>query len=260
MTTSVLVLGAGFGGLELSHPALGGAGRTGRHHADRPGRRVRVRLLEARRDVRQADARRRAAALPRPREARRAVPSGDGSRRSIPVAGAWSTDLDAYDADVLVVALGADYDLAATPGLAEAGNEFYSVAGRERAARGAPVVRRGARRSSACAARRSSARRRRARRRCCCTITCASAACATPSAIQVVMPFGTPIPPSPATSRGDPGGVRRARHRVRARPPRRVARPGRARGRARRRTGACRSTCSSASPCTACPPSSRTPA
>jgi sulfide:quinone oxidoreductase len=34
-----------------------------------------------------------------------------------------------YEADFLVVALGADYDLAATPGLAECGNEFYSVAG-----------------------------------------------------------------------------------------------------------------------------------
>ena len=42
-----------------------------------------------------------------------------------------ATDLDTYEADVLVVALGADYDLAATPGLAEAGNEFYSVAGAE---------------------------------------------------------------------------------------------------------------------------------
>ena len=41
------------------------------------------------------------------------------------------TDLDAYEADFLVVALGADYDVAATPGLAEAGNEFYSVAGAE---------------------------------------------------------------------------------------------------------------------------------
>jgi len=40
-----------------------------------------------------------------------------------------TTDLDAYEADVLVVALGADYDLAATPGLAEAGHEFYSEAG-----------------------------------------------------------------------------------------------------------------------------------
>jgi sulfide:quinone oxidoreductase len=35
-------------------------------------------------------------------------------------------------ADVLVVALGADYDQAATPGLTEGGNEFYSVTGAER--------------------------------------------------------------------------------------------------------------------------------
>src|SRR5712691_3713524 len=39
-----------------------------------------------------------------------------------------------HEADVLIVALGADYDLDATPGLAEAGNEFYSVAGAERLA------------------------------------------------------------------------------------------------------------------------------
>src|SRR5438477_5090563 len=43
-----------------------------------------------------------------------------------------STDVGTHEADVLVVALGADYDLDATPGLAEAGNEFYSVAGAER--------------------------------------------------------------------------------------------------------------------------------
>ncbi len=42
-----------------------------------------------------------------------------------------TTDLDTYEADVLVVALGADYDLDATPGLTEAGNEFYSVEGAE---------------------------------------------------------------------------------------------------------------------------------
>ncbi len=41
------------------------------------------------------------------------------------------TDAGTYEADVLVVALGADYDVAATPGLAEAGNEFYSVTGAE---------------------------------------------------------------------------------------------------------------------------------
>ena len=42
------------------------------------------------------------------------------------------TDAGEHDADVLVVALGADYDMDATPGLAEHGNEFYSVAGAER--------------------------------------------------------------------------------------------------------------------------------
>ena len=41
------------------------------------------------------------------------------------------TDAGEYEADILVVALGADYDLRATPGLAEAGTEFYSVAGAE---------------------------------------------------------------------------------------------------------------------------------
>ena len=42
------------------------------------------------------------------------------------------TNRATYDADVLVVALGADYDVAATPGLAEGGHEFYSVAGATR--------------------------------------------------------------------------------------------------------------------------------
>jgi len=39
------------------------------------------------------------------------------------------TDKGRYDADVLLVALGADYDIAATPGLSEAGDEFYSFRG-----------------------------------------------------------------------------------------------------------------------------------
>ena len=45
-----------------------------------------------------------------------------------------TTDAGEHEADVLVVALGADYDMEATPGLSEAGNEFYSVAGAERMA------------------------------------------------------------------------------------------------------------------------------
>ncbi|HEX3453811.1 MAG TPA: FAD/NAD(P)-binding oxidoreductase, partial [Gaiellaceae bacterium] len=43
-----------------------------------------------------------------------------------------TTDGGSYDADVLVVALGADYDVGATPGFAEGGFEYYSVAGAER--------------------------------------------------------------------------------------------------------------------------------
>jgi sulfide:quinone oxidoreductase len=43
-----------------------------------------------------------------------------------------STDKGSYDADILVVALGAEYDFAATPGFAEGGLEYYSLAGAER--------------------------------------------------------------------------------------------------------------------------------
>lgn len=49
-----------------------------------------------------------------------------------PVARRVTTNRETYNADVLVVALGADYDFAATPGLIEGGNEFYSVKGAER--------------------------------------------------------------------------------------------------------------------------------
>jgi sulfide:quinone oxidoreductase len=42
-----------------------------------------------------------------------------------------TTDAGSYDADILVVALGADYDFAATPGFQEGGLEYYSVAGAE---------------------------------------------------------------------------------------------------------------------------------
>lgn len=42
------------------------------------------------------------------------------------------TDARTYDPDYLVVAMGADYDFAATPGLAEGGQEYYTLAGAER--------------------------------------------------------------------------------------------------------------------------------
>jgi sulfide:quinone oxidoreductase len=43
-----------------------------------------------------------------------------------------TTDQGSYDADILVVALGADYDMDAVPGFVEGGFEYYSVAGAER--------------------------------------------------------------------------------------------------------------------------------
>jgi sulfide:quinone oxidoreductase len=109
------------------------------------------------------------------------------------------TDLDTYEADVLIVALGADYDLDATPGLAEAGHEFYSVAGAESLHDVLPSFVAGTAIVGVCGA----------------PFKCPPA----PSEaaflldeflrergvrhdvrIQVVIPFGTPIPPSPATS------------------------------------------------------------
>ncbi len=49
-----------------------------------------------------------------------------------PVTRRVATDVGTHDADFLVVAMGADYDMAATPGLAEGGYEYYSLAGAER--------------------------------------------------------------------------------------------------------------------------------
>lgn len=46
-----------------------------------------------------------------------------------PVAKSVVTDAGTFDADIMVVALGADLDPSATPGLVEGGHEFYTVAG-----------------------------------------------------------------------------------------------------------------------------------
>ena len=43
-----------------------------------------------------------------------------------------TTDAGSYDADFVVVALGADYDMAATPGFEAGGHEYYTLAGAER--------------------------------------------------------------------------------------------------------------------------------
>jgi sulfide:quinone oxidoreductase len=110
-----------------------------------------------------------------------------------------TTDGGAHEADVLVVALGADYDLAATPGLAEAGNEFYSVAGAERLRQVLPTFSKGRAIVGVCAA----------------PFKCPPAPSETAlllhdyltargirkdCEISIILPFGTPVPPSPTTS------------------------------------------------------------
>ena len=110
-----------------------------------------------------------------------------------------TTDAGTYDADVLVVALGADYDVDATPGLTEGGNEFYSVAGAERLREVIPTFSKGRAivgvtstpfkcppaPSEAALLLHDYLTRRGAREDC---------------EISLVMPFGAPIPPSPETS------------------------------------------------------------
>ncbi len=49
-----------------------------------------------------------------------------------PMARRVATDKGTHDADFLVVAMGADYDFDATPGLREGGHEYYTLAGAER--------------------------------------------------------------------------------------------------------------------------------
>lgn len=110
-----------------------------------------------------------------------------------------TTDRAVYQADVLVVALGAEYDFSATPGLIEHGNEFYSVPGAQRLGEVLPTFTRGAAVIGVCGP----------------SFKCPPA----PSEaailldeylrahgvrddvlVKVVMPFGVPVPPSPETS------------------------------------------------------------
>ncbi len=110
-----------------------------------------------------------------------------------------TTDAGLYEADVLVVALGADYDFDATPGLAES-NEFYSVAGAQRLSELLPDFKQGRAIIGVCGA----------------PFKCPPAPSETAlllhdylltrgvrqdCEITFVLPLGTPVPPSPDTSR-----------------------------------------------------------
>ena len=142
MKKRILILGAGFGGLELSTVL-----------SEQLGDDVEVTLIDkndafvfgfSKLDVMFGRATADAVRLPyseiaKPgvRVLRETVTAIDPEARRV------STDAGTHEADALVIALGADYDIDATPGLAEAGNEFYSVAGSERLAAIIPAFSRG---------------------------------------------------------------------------------------------------------------------
>jgi sulfide:quinone oxidoreductase len=199
METRVVVLGAGFGGLELATML-----------SEALGDEVDLTLIDkndafvfgyAKLDVMfgrtTPDAVRleyRDIAKPGVRFLQQTITAIDPEARSV------TTDGGVHEADFLVVALGADYDLDATPGLAEGGNEFYSVGGAERLGELLPTFSQGRAIVGVCGA----------------PFKCPPA----PSEaalllddylstrgvrddceISIVIPFGSPVPPSPDTSR-----------------------------------------------------------
>ena len=199
MKTRIVVLGAGFGGLELTtilSDAFGDAidivlidkGDAfvfGFSKLDVMfGRQMAAEVRHPYRDI----------VKPGVRFLQSTVRSIDPAARRV------VTDDGTFEADVLVVALGADLDPAATPGLVEGGNEFYTVAGAFALRDVLPRFERGPAiigvtgKSFKCPPAPSetalllhdylTARGRREA-----------------TEISVVMPFGTPIPPSPDTSR-----------------------------------------------------------
>jgi sulfide:quinone oxidoreductase len=110
-----------------------------------------------------------------------------------------STDAGTHAADVLVIALGADYDMDATPGLAEAGNEFYSVAGAQELAEIIPSFSRGHAVIGICGA---PFKCPPAPSECALLLDDELTARGVRDAceISIVMPLGRPVPPSPETS------------------------------------------------------------
>jgi sulfide:quinone oxidoreductase len=108
------------------------------------------------------------------------------------------TDGGTHEADVLVVALGADYDLDATPGLVDE-NEFYSVAGAERLAAILQEFSRGRAVIGVCGA---PFKCPPAPSECALLVHDLLVARGVRDACEIalVMPFGTPVPPSPETS------------------------------------------------------------
>lgn len=199
MKTKVLVLGAGFGGLELSSIL-----------SEELGNDLDLTLIDkndsfffgfSKFDVMFG---RKAADAVRIYYRNIVKPGVTFKQESVtaidPAAKRVTTDKAVYEADVLVIALGADYDISHTPGLAEGGNEFYSFAGVEKLREVLPTFQKGRvlvgvtstpfkcppAPSEAALLTHDYLLERGIRSEC---------------EISLVMPFGIPIPPSPETSK-----------------------------------------------------------
>jgi sulfide:quinone oxidoreductase len=198
MSRRVVVLGAGFGGLELTttlSEALGDG--------------VEVTLIDkgdsfvfgfAKLDVMFGRATPSEVRLPygeiaKPgvRVLRETVTAIDPEARRV------ATDAGTHEADVLVIALGADYDFEATPGLTAAGNEFYSVAGAERLAAIIPTFSAGHAVIGVCGA---PFKCPPAPSECALLLDEELSARGVRDACRIsfVTPLGSPVPPSPETS------------------------------------------------------------
>lgn len=198
MNNRVLVLGAGFGGLELSTIL-----------SETLGDQVQVTLIDksdafvlgySKLDVMFGRATLDGVRLPyrsfvKPgvRLLRETVTAIDPETRRV------TTDAAVHGCDTLIIALGADYDFAATPGLQDA-NEFYSLAGADRLRQVLPAFSRGHAVVGVCGA----------------PYKCppAPSECALmlhdhltakgvrgQCEVTMVLPLPSPVPPSPETSR-----------------------------------------------------------
>ena len=198
MTTRITVLGAGFGGMELSTIL-----------SESLGDQVEVTLIDqseafvfgfAKLDVMFGHSTADSVRLPYRHFLKRGVKMLRETITAIdPRTRRVTTDRGTHQADYLVVALGADYDLAATPGL-EAENEFYSVAGATRLRDVLPGFRRGHALVGVCGA---PYKCPPAPSECALmlheylTVAGIRGACE----ITLVLPLSSPVPPSPETSK-----------------------------------------------------------
>jgi sulfide:quinone oxidoreductase len=198
MTATVLVLGAGFGGLELSSRLAHELGDdVDVTLIDRTEAFVfgfsKLDVMFGRRSMEDVRLPYADMTTPHVRFRQETITSIDPHARHV------VTDLGEYDADTVVVALGAGYDLDATPGLAEGGHEFYSEAGAEALRDVLPTFTAGRAIVGVCGPQFK------------CPPAPSEAAVLLDDylrergarddvTIQVVLPFGAPVPPSPETS------------------------------------------------------------